>query len=531
VFDLVIENGVVIDGSGRPRERGDVAVNGSRIVGVGRIGEAGALRRLDVSGLVVTPGFVDPHSHTDFTVHANRTAESTIRQGVTTEIVGNCGITNAPVSSVSRGSVEDSLAIYGYDGPATWTSFGDYLQDVESGGISQNLAWLVGHSTVRAAAGTRGELPTAEELVTMEGYVEEAMDAGALGISTGLEFREGRLATSEEIVSLATIVGRHDGYYASHIRNRDAAILAAVDEFLQAVEKSGVRGQISHLNVRYDTGALEGAWADAVARMEQARARGLDVQADMTPFRHGMGDMAGILPPWLLADGPKQAAELLGDREVRRRAADDSDRYWRFVHKGQWHRVSLHHSQQFPEYDGLAFPEIAARRGTDEWNCFFDILEAAGEALEHLEMVGELFTADHLAEQLRHSLFSCGVDAYSSSIGDTTGGSSPLSFSGHIEYLASHVRERKTISLEELIRKLTSLPASRFGLKGRGAVSEGSFADLVVFDPATVSSESSFANPAVYPTGIFYVVVNGQLVVDNGSHTGAKPGHVLRRAS
>jgi N-acyl-D-amino-acid deacylase len=179
----------------------------------------------------------------------------------------------------------------------------------------------------------------------------------------------------------------------------------------------------------------------------------------------------------------------------------------------------------------LAFPEIAARRATDEWTCFFDILQAAGEAMEHLEMVGELFLAEDLADQLRHPLFSCGVDAYTSSAADTTAGCSPLSFSGHVEYLAVHVRERATVSLEEMIRKLTSLPASRFGLNGRGKVSEGYFADVVVFDPATVASESTFAHPAVYPTGIPHVLVNGQLVVENGRHTGAMPGQVIRRST
>ncbi len=531
MLDVVIENGVVIDGSGRPGEPGDVAIGGGKIVAVGRVGHVEAARRLDASGLVVTPGFVDPHSHTDYTVHANRTAESTIRQGVTTEIVGNCGITNAPVSQYSKSSVVAALAIHGYEGPVSWSSFSEYLEDVERGGISQNLAWFVGHSAVRGAAGVRGAQPTEEELAAMEAHVEEAMEAGALGMSSGLEFREGRQATSEELERLVAVVGRHDGYYASHIRNRDASILEAVDEFLRAIELSGAHGQISHLNVRLDTGAPPGGWEHAVARMERARAKGMDIQADMTPFREGMGDMAGILPPWLMEKGPAHAAALLEDGEVRRRAKEDSDRYWRFVHKGQWERVRLHRSKQFPEYDGMVFPDIACLRGTDEWTCFFDILQAAGADMEHMEMVGELFSPEDLAQQLKHPLFSCGVDAYSSSVEDTTAGCSPLSFSGHTEYLSVHVRERKTVSLEEMIRKLTSLPASRFGIQGRGRVAKGYFADLVVFDPATVGSESTFARPAVYPSGIFHVLVNGQLVVDDQRHTGVRSGRVLRRAA
>jgi N-acyl-D-amino-acid deacylase len=531
VLDIVIENGLVIDGTGRPGEKGTVAVRDGKIVAVGRAPVGEARRRLDASGMVVTPGFVDPHSHTDYTVHTNRDAQSTVRQGVTTEVVGNCGITNAPVSELSRRSVANALSIFGYDQSPSWSSFGEYLSDVEAGGTSQNLAWLVGHSAIRAAVGIRGQLPTEGEMSAMEDYVEEAMQAGALGMSTGLEFREGRLATTQEILRLASVVARHDGFYVSHIRNRDAAILDAVTEFLNVTELSGAHGQISHLNVRYDTGAPPRAWEQAVGLMEASRARGNDVQADMTPFRYGLGDMCGILPPWLLENGPARAAEMLADGEVRQRAAVDSDRYWRFIHKGQWHRVSLHHSLEFAEYDGMVFPDIAARRKVDEWNCFFDILQAAGEAMEHLEMVGELFLEEDLADQLRHPLFSCGVDAYTSSLADSTAGCSPLSFSGHVEYLAVHVRQNRTVSLEEMVRKLTSLPATRFGLKGRGKVAPGYAADLVVFDPATIASASTFANPAVYPTGIPFVLVNGRLVVDQGLHTGNRPGQVLRRAA
>lgn len=529
MLDLVFENGLVIDGSGRPGERADVAVSDGKIVAVGRLGEVTAARRVDATGSVIAPGFVDVHSHTDYTVLGNRNLESTVRQGVTTEIVGNCGITYAPVSPFSRESVAGSLAQFGYRERPSWSTFAEYLNEVESGGISHNLGWLVGHSTLRAAAGTRGATPTDDEMATLKNYVEEAMEAGALGMSTGLEFREGRLAEPAEILELATVVGRYGGFYASHIRNRDSAILPAVEEFLEVIALSGCHGQISHLNVRFANGAAEGAWEQAVALMERSRLQGLDVQADMTPFRYGMGDMAGILPAWLLDDGPASAAERLADPETRRRAAEDSDRYWRFLYAGQWERACLHRSPQFPEYDGMSFAAIADARKVDEWTCYFDILQAAGAGMEHLEMIGELFREEDLAQQARHPLFSCAVDAYSSSHADGSAGCSPISFSGQIQYLASFVREKRVISLEDMIRKLTSLPATRFGLRGRGRVIPGYVADLVVFDPDTVSSGSTFADPAVYPTGVSHVVVNGTIVVDGAEHTGARPGRVLRR--
>jgi N-acyl-D-amino-acid deacylase len=530
VLDLLIENGTVIDGSGGPGQRGSVAIQEDKIVAVGRVAATEAHRRVDASGLVVAPGFVDPHSHTDWSVHANRRAESTIRQGVTTEIVGNCGVTNAPVSAASRAAVAARLTMYGYEGYPTWESFGEYLEDVEREGTSQNLAWLVGHSTIRAAAGVGAREPTDEELARMEAYVGEAMEAGALGLSSGLEYGEGRFAAEPELLRLVAVVGRYAGYYASHIRNRDANILEAVSEFLRLTTQTGVHGQISHLNVRYDTGAPPGAWEDAVGLMAAARARGADVQADMTPFQQGLGLMTGLLPSWLMKDGPARASILLADPDVRRRVREDADRYWRFVYRGQWDRVRLLSSEQFPELDGLLFPEIAAMRHTDEWSALFDILQAAGPKMEHMLMLGSLFSAEDLAEQLRHPLFSCGVDAYSSSISGRVGvmASTPLSFAGHIEYLKTHVRERGTLSLEEMVRKLTSAPASRFGLRGRGRIAEGYFADVVVFDAGGVTSRSTFAKPAVYPTGISHVMVNGQLVVDQEEHTGVYSGRVLR---
>jgi N-acyl-D-amino-acid deacylase len=532
-FDVVVENGTIIDGSGAPGRPGCVVIKGDKIVNVGQLGSVDARLRIDASGMVVAPGFVDPHSHTDWTIHSNRAAHSTIRQGVTTEIVGNCGITNAPLSARSRRSVENRLRLYGYDGSAGWQSFADYLAEIEEGGTAQNLAWFVGHSTIRAAVGVTNNDPTEGELAMMEGYVDEAMDAGALGLSTGLEYSEGRFAKAEEILQLVLIVGRHDGYYASHIRNRDALILEAVCEFLDVLDASGAHGQLSHLNVRYRTGAPAHAWMDAVDLMTAARSRGLDVQADMTPFEEGLGIMSGVLPGWLMREGSLTAARLLADSAVRERVRKDSDRYWRFMHNSEWDRVRLSHSEQFPELDGLSFPEIAERRRTDEWDAFFDILSAAGEQMEHLEMVGSLFTPADLAEQLRHPLFSCGVDACSSAASTQARGPAQnrLAFSGHIEYLSVHLRQRRTVSLPEMVRKLTSQPASRFGLRGRGRLSRGYFADLVVFDAANVASQSTFMAPAVYPTGVRKVLVNGKLVIDEGRHTGVLAGRVLRHGA
>lgn len=530
-LDLAIRNGLVIDGTGAPRGQADVGILGEQIVEVGSVGPAS--RDVDATGQIVAPGFIDPHSHSDWTLHANRDAASTIRQGVTTEVVGNCGITNAPVSEGSLSAAASRLSAYGYDGPITWRSFAEYLADVEDGGTAQNLAFLVGHSTIREAAGVSGTETSGPDLEAMGGLLQEAMQAGALGMSSGLEYGLGATADTGELQYLVNIVGRHGGIYASHVRNRDEEVLDSIEEFLSIVRMANAAGQISHLNVRHDTNAPVAGWAQAVQMMMETRAQGYDVQADTTPFRQGIGIMTGLLPSWLLAEGPTAAAKRLADPDVRSQLRNECDRYWRFVHKGQWDRVRLLSSPQLPEFNGSNFVDIARKRNQDPWDSYFDILSLAGESMGNLIMVGDLFTAEHLDEMIAHPLFSLGVDAYTSTdsgpLKDMT--PSPLPYSGHIRYLAHHVRERRTITLEEAIRKMSGMPARRFDLRGRGLIRSGYFADIVVFDFDNLKSDSSFENPAVYPEGVSMVLVNGDVAVESKNHTGKRAGRVLRRPS
>jgi N-acyl-D-amino-acid deacylase len=531
MFDIVIRAGLVIDGTGVPGQKGDVGISGDRVTAIGELGDAEAAVVINAENRVVAPGFVDPHSHSDWTLQANRDADSTIRQGVTTEVVGNCGISNAPISELSTSLVASRLRSHGHFDLPSWHSFEEYLDEVSTEGTSQNLAFFVGHSTIRAAVGVGPRRATDDDLDKMAGYVAEAMGVGALGVSTGLEYSDGRYADTREITAVAKAAALHNGYYASHIRNRDAHLLDSIGEFLGVVRSSGAAGQISHLNVREDTGAPPGGWQMAVQMMEAARHDGLDVQADTTPFPQGLGLMIGLLPDWVLQDGFEAAAKQLSDRRVRERLRNDCDRYWRFINKGQWHRVRLQSSPQFPEWAGLSLPKIADLAGKDEWECYFDILSAAGGDMGDLCMVGDLFTEEHLAEMVSHPLFSLGVDSTSSSVKEPLAHitCSPLPYRGHVEYLVHHVREKKTLTLEGAIHKMSGKPAERFGLEGRGCLRTGSYADVVVFDFSALSSASSFEHPAVYPEGIDAVLVNGRLVVDHGAHKGVRAGRVLSR--
>ena len=533
MLDFLIRGGWVADGTGSPPFLGDVAIESGTVVEVGRLGEqATADRVIDAAGKVVCPGFVDPHSHSDFSLLANPTAESTIRQGVTTEVVGNCGWSYAPVTGRSREYMSSRLHTFGYDGPVIpWSSFGEHLEFLAAVGHSPNLAWFVGHNAIRLAAGVSGPDPSGPEQQRMEGFLREAMDAGALGMSTGLEFNPGREATTAELVRLNAVAGEYDGLYTSHVRNRDADILAAIAEFLEVAEAGGARAEISHLNVRHNTGAPDRGWERAVELMEAARERGMDVLADTTPFREGLGQLAGILPPWVAEGGAEAAVARLRDPDTRARLRSECDRYWRFIHRGEWERVRLQASELHPELDGLSFAQIAELRRADPWDCFFDVLADAGPAYESVLVVGTLFTDEHLAEMISHPLFCLGVDTFTATLEGPLADviRHPLGYAGHVHYLTHHVRETGTLRLEEAIRKMTSMPAAHFGLWDRGLLRAGYAADVVVFDYEGLDDVSTTDDPHHYARGVEHVLVNGVAVVDAGEHTGARPGrHLLR---
>lgn len=529
-IDILIKNGRIIDGTGNPSYHADIGIKGEKISFIRKNHEVDAFRVIDAGGRIVCPGFIDAHSHTDCTILLNPRAESSIRQGITTEIVGNCGMSAAPISQAAKSKGAGGFGSFkGLDVPPC--SFGEFLDLVREMGTSVNLAWLVGHNTVRSMAGVSGTQVSEEQFKKMEKEIEEALEAGALGLSTGLEFEPGRSANKEEIVRLAKVVGRYGVIYASHIRNRDASVCEAVKEFIEIVNRSGTRGEISHLNIRHNTGAPAGAWLKAVNAIEDARKQGLDILADMTPLKCGIGQMSGILPPWIRAEGIEDTVKKLLDPNVRGRLRKDCDRYWRFIHRGEWERVRMQSNPVYPELNGLTFIEISRLWNKDPWDCYFDILAAAGPLLDSIVLVAQLFTAEHLREAISHPLFMLVVDGYSTRIdGDLAEQTRyPLHFMGMTHFITHHVREKKTLTLEEAIRKMTSMPAGHFGLRRRGLLKEGYQGDLVVFDYDSLEEASTVERPLAYVRGVEHVIVNGVQVISEGNHTGARPGRNLLR--
>ena len=527
--DVIIKNGWLIDGTGNPRYKADIILNDERIIDIGQFPNASACIEIDATGKIISPGFIDVHSHTDATIKLNPTNQSSIRQGITTEVVGNCGNSQAPMIHEARMGGAGGFGSFSRD-DGNYT-FGEYLASIEKMGTSANIAWLVGHNTIRSVAGVKGKEVSVENIRKMERLLGESLSEGAIGFSTGLEFEPGRSSGSEEIKRLCKVVREYDGIYASHIRNRADMVLSALDEFLDTIRSTGCRGEISHMNIRYNTGAPDKAFEQCVEKIEKVRNEGFEVLSDMTPLNSGIGQMAGILPPWLRAEGMEKAIEYLKDPQARTRLRNDCDRYWRFIHRGEWDRVRMQSNPAFPELNGLDFNQIAELWKKDQWDCYFDILAAAGEKMDGIVLVARLFSDEHLKETISNPLYMLVVDGYSTSIDEPLARETayPLHYMGMMYFLTYHVRSINTLRLEEAIRKMTSMPATHFRLKDRGLLRKGMYADLVVFDFDKLDTVSTIEKPLAYAKGIEHVFVNGKQVIENMQHTGARPGKNILR--
>lgn len=528
--DVIIKNGRVVDGTGAPAFYADLAIVGDKIDYIGKLDGVEADLVIDAKGKYVTPGFIDEHSHSDSTIWANLEAQSTIRQGITCEIVGHCGLSESPITQEVRDSV--SVGLVTTDEKPPIGGFKEAFEAIEKAGMSENVAWLCGHNTLRQLAGVRGIEYTEEQFKVMEKYLRESLEAGCVGFSTGLEFDPGRDASYEEISRLVGIMAEYDNaVYTSHIRNRDARVLESMEEFIQTLRDNKCRGVLSHFNIRMNTGAPEGAWWTGNKLMHQAREEGIDMLSDMTPIEHGIGLMTAILPGWAMEGGWQHTCEILNDPEGRKKLRGDCDRYWRFITRGEWDRVRLQACPNFPELAGKTFPEIAKLWNKDEWDCFFDILAAAKDKMQSCMMLGHLFPEQMVIDGITDPMFMMVVDGYTTvekgPLAEKT--AIPLHYMGMMYFFEHYVRDLKVMPLETAVSKVTHLPASFYNLEKRGMIAEGYYADINVFALEDLKIEADFSNPCVYSKGMDYVLVNGVPVLAKGEHTHARPGRSLLR--
>ena len=528
MLDTIILNARVIDGSGAPWTRADVAIQDGKIAAIGSLHRAEAKTTIDAEGKFVAPGFIDCHSHSDWSLLANRDSDSTLMQGVTTEIVGNCGMSYAPVSQFNHDRLATDVDRTSPGATIQWKSFGEYLDHVRGEGTGANYAFLAGHAAIRSSViGSDERLATPDEISGMERALAQALEEGAIGFSTGLEFVPGRAAARDELVALSRVVARCERLHTSHQRTRNERFVESVEEILGVCREAGARLQISHNNKRL--GAPDGAWERTMDMQDEARRGGLDVSCDTTSYIAGLGLMAAVLPPWLFDEGPAKAAERLADPTIREKVKNDLHRYWLMIAERQFDIVWLGRTSNTPEFFGKSFEEIGQLTRKDPLDAYLDILMKEGAGIADAGMFGQVKSPEHLRELMQHPLVALEADAWTASAEGPLAPlvNHPASFGWTARILGDYVRDRGWLRLEEAVKKMTAMPAAKFGLRDRGLLRPGLAADVVVFDAATIQDNANFDRPAVYPTGIEHVFVNGTAAVTNGALTKTRAGAVL----
>jgi len=529
MLDLKIEGAQVIDGTGRPGARADVGIQDDRITAVGDLHREAAGSNLHASGKVVAPGFIDMHSHSDWRLWENRRAESKVRQGVTTEVVGNCGFSPAPVSDEYRSEMQ-GFALYVPPGmDFSWNSVGDYLARYESEGVALNVAQLIGHGTLRLAAmGFARRPPTAREQSTMERMMDEAMADGAYGLATGLIYAPGSYAATEEIIGIARHAAGGRGFYASHIRGEGATLLDAVAEAIRVGREGGLPTQVSHVKAagRPNWGRV----ADALALIDAARAQGQDVMGDVYPYTASSTTLRTLLPDWVLEGGIDAMLKRLADPTIRDRVRAELTGGGETLLRGlDWADIMVAYSPSRPDAQGRRIAEIAAVRGLDPLDAAIELI--VSEQGKGYMILFQLDEAD-LRRALAHPHVMIGSDGSSLAAEGAlaAGKPHPRSYGTFPRVLGRYARDERVLSLESAVWKMTGMPARRLGLSDRGVLAPGAKADVVVFDAATVADRATYEDPHRYATGIGDVLVNGRVVIADGEHTGALPGRVLRPA-
>jgi len=527
MLDILIKNGTVVDGSGEPGFQADVGVAEGRIAVVARQIAQEAARTVDARGLCVAPGFIDPHTHSDFPLLADPRAESKIRQGVTTEVIGNCGFSPAPLAGAAVEEMSAKAKPYGVT--VAWRSMAEYLDRLRAPGTALNVVPLLGHNTVRGAVmGYDDAQPTPEQQAQMERVVEEAMQQGARGLSTGLYYPPGYYAQTGEVIGLARAAARHGGIYASHIRSESDLLLEAVAEAVEIGEKAGIRVEIAHLKLESYRNWLN--IDRLITLLDDAQARGLPLGCDQYPYIACSTWLGAMLPYWAQAGGSKAVAARLCDAQVRaelRRDWQTNRAEWdNRTGVREWSDVVISDCPGCPEMLGKNLVEIAGARSQDPLETAFDLI-VASEGLASAVWFTQL--EENVRAIMRHPLVAVGSDGSSLRPEGVLGARKvhPRSYGTFPRVLGRYVRQEKVLTLEEAVKKMTSVTAERFGLTGRGIIREGAWADLVLFDAGTVIDRATFTEPHQYPAGIPTVIVNGQMVIDRGEHSGVLPGRLL----
>ncbi len=542
-FDIGILGGRIVDGAGNPWYEADLGVVGQRIAKIGRIDKRDCRRGIDAKGVYVCPGFIDVHTHSDISALVFPGCDSTLRQGVTTHLVGNCGSSAAPMME----PYIDLWKIYwgewsGKMEEGNWRSFDDYLKLVERQGVGHNIAALVGHGAVRTAVvGAQRRAPKPKELSKMKALVDEAMRAGAFGLSTGLVYPPGSFAKTQEIIELCKVVAKYGGIYTSHIRGERETIATAIKEAILIGQRSGVPVQISHNCPKI------GAWGrtkETLGLVEQARKRGLDVTVDNDVHTDLAPALSGALPQYMgelpREELMRQLSEPKNRARIRREIVEDKLPAFGpagLLKHGLFNRIFLMHVPGQKDLEGKTVAQVAKARRKDVFETYFDLIQ---EENDRIIAIFDYISEDDIKKLLVHPLVMVSSDCATwSETGPMTDPPEyhPCAFGEYPGIFERYVRDQPLLSMQEAVRKMTSFPAQRMGLLDRGLLRPGMMADIALIDLARIKDRATnlwphkhpYENyPHKYPLGVPYVIVNGTVAVDGGKQTKALAGQVLR---
>lgn len=527
-FDLVLKGGTLLDGTGAPAWVADVGIVGDTIAALGSIAGEQGRRVVDVSGLHLAPGFIDIHSHSDSSILAYPGAESRVLQGVTTEVTGNCGYSVAPLEGVDA-AARRAILLQDDGIEATWGSVGDYFDRLEQARVAVNQILLLGQGTLRENAIGNIDRPlTPDEMKQVVRAVEEGMDHGAFGLSTGLEYTPGNYTPTDEIVAMTRVVARRGGFYASHIRNEEAGLLEAVDEAIEIGRRAGARVQVSHLKA-----AGKPNWSKQRAALNliaAARAAGVEVLADAYPYTAYSTGLTILLETWAREGDEQALVARLRDPDTRRRIRRETAARVRNDPGGfELIVISRVRSEKNRVTVGMSLAEIAETWSIEPVDALLRLLE---EESGSVGFIGHGMSDANVELVLAHPLVMIGSDGVSMApVGKAAETRPhPRSYGSFPRVLRHYVRERRLFDLPTAIRKMTSMPADQIGLRDRGRLARGQKADLVVFDATEIEDRATFERPHQYAGGMVHVLVNGQFAMEQGRHTEARAGAVLRRS-
>src|SRR5213595_510859 len=528
-FDVVIKNGTVYDGTGSEGRKADVAIRGDRIVGVGDFQNSSATNAIDAHNLAVAPGFINMLSWSTESLIQDGRSQSEIRQGVTTEIMGE-GESMGPVNDRVRQYMLKQQTDIKYDIP--WNTLVEYLQYLEKRGVSCNIASFIGATTIREnVIGFEDKQPTPQQMDEMRELVRKEMEAGALGIGTSLMYPPAFYAKTEELIELCKVAARYQGKYISHIRSEGNQLLPALEELIRISREAGLPAEVYHIKA-----AGKKNWTlldQMIARIEAARKEGLKITADMYAYTAAGTGLDACLPPWTQDGGYPALFSRLRDKVTREKIAaevrTDSDAWENiYLSVGSPDKILLvgFKSEQLKPLTGKSLAEVAKARGTDPVETIMDLLV---EDESRIRAIYFEMSEENVRKEMTKPWISFGSDEASQAPEGVFLKSNPhpRAYGNFARVLGKYVREEKLISLSDAVRRLSGLPATNLGLDRRGFIKEGMFADLVVFDPATIADRATFARPHQYAAGVKHVFVNGQQVLKDGEHTGATPGRAL----